>query len=333
MKINPLISVIVPVYKVEAYLEKCVYSILNQTYKELEIILVDDGSPDECGKICDNLILVDRRIKALHKENGGLSDARNVGMLHANGAYYMFIDSDDFIHPRMISILMDCLSENNGDIAVCNFESIQDDYRMEEFEEIKTTPIIIEEEADRRYYFLEDTYTQFTVAWNKLYKRELFEDITFPKGKVHEDEFTTYKLLHKAKKVIYMDAKLYFYVQRSNSIMAEGFNEKSLYRLEAYLERMNYYKKEHNMYWFSKILFLYRLFLLKYTEQNKLYEKTNPFLLVGYKKKYNKIIMRTIYFLPIKFNLKISYLYYWLFPDVYFRTRYLKGEKKVENTR
>ena len=204
-----LISVIVPIYNVEKYLNKCIESIINQSYSNLEIILVDDGSKDSSGIMCDSYILKDKRIKVIHKENGGLSDARNVGIDKAKGEYIVFIDSDDWIDEKMIEILYNIIKKNNSDISICDYflaynEEIQT--QKEDIEIINLSNI----EALKKIYD-KDLGVCMIVAWNKLYKRNLFkDDIRYPYGKIHEDEFTTYKLLYKAEKISYTKQKMYY---------------------------------------------------------------------------------------------------------------------------
>ena len=201
------ISVIVPIYKVEKYIHRCIDSIINQTYKNLEIILVDDGSPDSCPRICDEYAKKDKRIKVIHKENGGLSDARNKGVDIATGDYIAFVDSDDYIHPNMYEVLIYELEKNNSDIALCKYKIVY------EKSKIKT-------EIDGKFEVyslnnlqaLDSMYgkdgVDFIVAWNKLYKKDLFNKIRYPVGKIHEDEYTTYKLLFASKNVIYIEYEL-----------------------------------------------------------------------------------------------------------------------------
>ena len=212
-----LISVIVPIYKVENYLKKCVDSIINQSYKNIEIILVDDGSPDMCGVICDDYLKKDNRIKVIHKENGGLSDARNAGINIAKGDYILCIDSDDWIEENMIEIVYNNALEYSADISICEF--IEEDIngnilgKKEESKEIK---------CFNRVKALNELISQVNItnhAWNKLYKKELFRNIEYPKGQLMEDISTTYKLFEKSDKIVYQNVALYHYIQRSESIL------------------------------------------------------------------------------------------------------------------
>lgn len=233
-----LISVIVPVYNVDNYLRKCIDSLIVQTLKDIEIILVNDGSTDESIDICEEYKLKDNRIKVIHKENGGLSDARNKGIDIAKGKYISFVDSDDWITPQMLEKLYILASKYEADI-------VQGDYIKAYDEDIIVNNIsenIIkynsEQILDELY---SGNYTKNIVVWNKIYKRELFNDIRFPKGKLHEDEFTTYKILHKANLIIDSNIPIYYYRQREGSIMNSDFNIKRLDLLEALKERKEYF--------------------------------------------------------------------------------------------
>ncbi|WP_342042982.1 glycosyltransferase [Bacillus sp. OTU2372] len=242
---RPKISVIIPVYKVEKFLPRCIESIIKQTYKNLEIILVNDGSPDKCGEICDYYAMKDSRIKVIHKENGGLSDARNVGLDNTTGEYISLIDSDDFIHVKFYEILMELILKNDADIAQCEFQKVFDEDNNY-IDKTKQNLLINHEvnyfnNLEALYNLYSNNYVSAVVVWNKLYKKELFSDIRFPKGKLHEDEYTTYKLLYNTKKLITTSFKLYYYLQRTNSIMGEKFNIKRLDILDAYSNQISFY--------------------------------------------------------------------------------------------
>ena len=193
---NDLISIIIPVYKVEKYLEKCIESVLKQTYTNLQIILVDDGSPDNCGKICDEYDKKDSRIEVIHKANGGLSDARNVGISKAKGRYIGFVDSDDYIKEDMYEILLNLIKKYDADVSICNLYDVIDGNEC----------IRNKENGIREYSRLDilkevllDKNIQ-SYAWNKLYEKELFDEIKYPIGKKYEDIGTTLpKLVGKYK--------------------------------------------------------------------------------------------------------------------------------------
>lgn len=238
-----LISVIVPIYKVEKYLSKCVESIIAQTYINLEIILVDDGSPDECGKICDVFASKDSRIKVVHKENGGLSDARNAGIKSAHGEYLLFVDSDDYIAPNMVELLYKSVVENKSDMALCSLlpvdefgNIIKDNYSISPIK----TEILNSEEALCCLYNGHNSW-YYVVACNKLYKKTLFDSIEFPKGKLHEDEYIVHKIFDKCKTISCLSDSLYYYVQRKDSIMGQEMDARHLDMIEACIERVSFF--------------------------------------------------------------------------------------------
>lgn len=236
---DDLISVIVPIYKVEEYLDECISSIVAQTYKNLEIILVDDGSPDNCGAICDDWAEKDSRIRVIHKENGGLSDARNAGLSMANGDYIAFVDSDDWIDLRMYEKLLLAMKREDCDLVACNILSCYPERQVPYGCETYT--------VGGSEVFLSMLYddTRFPVsAWNKLYRRELWDDIRFPIGKICEDAFTTYLLVDKANKIAQIPEALYCYRIRENSIMTSSFSRKRMDEEEAW--RCNYeFMRQH----------------------------------------------------------------------------------------
>lgn len=239
---NDLISIIVPIYKVEEYLDRCVESIVNQTYENLEIILVDDGSPDRCGSMCDEWAEKDSRIKVIHKKNGGLSDARNAGLDIAAGAYIAFVDSDDWIHSNYIKILYTSLIENNADVSACDIDIVDDNSDITIINEQLTTKVFDNLSAMQS---LVQGAEFASNVWNKLYSVELLKNERFIVGKYHEDEFFSYRIISKINTAVFNNAKLYYYYQRSGSIM-NSFSIKHLDMLEAYIERINFLEKNYS---------------------------------------------------------------------------------------
>ena len=220
---NDLISVIVPIYNVEEYLKKCIDSIINQTYTNIEIILVDDGSTDNCGTICDEYSQKDDRIKVIHKENGGLSDARNAGIEIATGKFLTFIDSDDFIEEGYIELLYNTIEEYDADLSIASHRVIYDKTIMdkstnEEF--CGDSKLILEK-------ILYDDGVDLS-AWGKLYKVELFKEVRYPKDRLFEDSATTYKLIDLSNKIAVCSKPVYNYVIREKSITNNTFSEKKL---------------------------------------------------------------------------------------------------------
>lgn len=236
---NQEISVIVPVYNVEKYLNRCIKSIVNQTYRDLEIIIVNDGSTDHCGEICDKWREKDKRIKVIHKENGGLSDARNTGMKVATGNYIAFVDSDDWIEPLMYETLMKVLIANKSDIVSCGFRKVQKEEPRKESSEHQ----LIQYDAESALEAMITEKGMHQVVWNKLYKRELVEEILFEKGKYNEDEFWSYQVIGRVKKVTAIKNIYYNYFQRDNSIINETYSLKRLDGLEGKENRQKYIDK------------------------------------------------------------------------------------------
>ena len=223
MKTNPLISVIVPIYNVEAYLEKCIESILAQDYTPLEIILVNDGATDSSGEICDRYAKQYKNITALHKKNGGLSSARNAGMEIMQGEYVSFIDSDDHIAPDMISTLYADLSKNKADISCVSAYNV---YPNKTIANSNLNSLLILSKQEALDCFLFNNYLT-PCAWGKLYKRELWNNIKFPEGRLFEDQLTTYKVIDLAEKAVFNPSPKYFYLKREGSIGHSKFNEKT----------------------------------------------------------------------------------------------------------
>lgn len=232
---NPCISVIVPVYKVEQHLDKCIQSIVQQTLSSLEILLVDDGSPDRCPEICDKWAARDSRIRVIHKDNGGLSDARNAGIEAACGEYIMFVDSDDYIAEQACERLLEYARSEEAELVCCNFFWDYGIRQVEENMKVDYLPRIFSaDEATELFFRQKPLY--LIVAWNKLYRRDLFytdERIRFPVGRLHEDEFTAYRFLYASGKTVVISDPLYYYVQREGSIMAR-YGERNVCDTVAY---------------------------------------------------------------------------------------------------
>lgn len=214
-----LISVIVPIYKVEEYLERCIKSIVSQTYKNIEIILVDDGSPDNCPAICDEWRERDSRIKVVHKRNGGLSDARNTGIKIASGDYVVFVDSDDYIHPQFVDALYYVIKKYSADVVSCDFKLVSETYSNEKMSKIELEKIKVKED------FIISQKTIGIVAWNKMYKKELFDKIQFPVGKIHEDSGIWWKVVYYASKIVAISEILYYQYENVDSITRRPYTK------------------------------------------------------------------------------------------------------------
>ena len=214
---NEVISIIVPVYNMEQYLERCVRSILCQTYKKLEIILVDDGSTDTSPKMCDAFSECDERIKVVHKNNGGLSDARNAGLLAASGAYIGYVDSDDWIEPDMYEKMYRACVENDAQVCICRYFSEYADRTLDGAS--GACAPLTREELLRIYIGGHSQYVIYNSVWSKLFHRSLVEDMEFPKGRNSEDIVYTTKAFCRLERAVYLDECLYHYVLDRKSVV------------------------------------------------------------------------------------------------------------------
>lgn len=242
-KNEPLISVIIPVYKVEQYLDKCIESVVNQTYKNLEIILVDDGSPDTCPQKCDDWKNKDKRIIVIHKENGGLSDARNKGIDISKGKYITFIDSDDYIEEQYIEILFEMIIKNKTKISVADnlIEYVDGNViNNSTYENYLATPF---EFFEKMLWGIRDLDNG---AWTKMYSKELFDDVRFPVGKNYEDTATIYKIIDKCEKIAINSVPIYHYMKRKDSITQGKFSIKKLELLDATQQMTDYVRNKYN---------------------------------------------------------------------------------------
>ena len=243
MDILPKISIIVPVYNVEQYLSKCLESIINQTYKNLEIIIINDGSTDKSGVICDYYSEIDNRIILTHQQNQGLSMARNNAIDIANGDYFGFVDSDDWIKEDMYEILYKNSITYNADISVCDSIKVVDLDKIDIKYDNDDETITIYKGIDKIKY---NIYQGNNVVWNKLYKRDLFKDIRFPKGKFFEDIFVMYKLIDNAKKIVTTSKQKYYYLLRQDSITLSPFTIKHMDNvIEAYITKYEYISNKY----------------------------------------------------------------------------------------
>ncbi|WP_251868217.1 glycosyltransferase family 2 protein [Enterococcus malodoratus] len=226
-----LISIIVPVYNVEKYLSRCIESIINQTYKNIEILLVDDGSTDSCLRICEKYEKVDSRISVLKKNNGGLSSARNFGFKNSNGIFIVYIDSDDYVSETYISNLYSTILEMDVDIAISNFFLVNENgEKLIEYRNSTKKVEILDSKTALKELFIQKKFD--TSAWGKMYKRHFFDKYEYPEGKLFEDLPTTYKLFLDCENIGYVNSRDYYYVQRADSIVNMEFNIKKLDLLE-----------------------------------------------------------------------------------------------------
>ena len=259
------VSIIVPVYQVEKYIRQCVDSILAQTFTDFELILVDDGSKDKSGQICDEYARMDTRVKVIHKENGGAADTRNRGMDQTVGNYVMFVDSDDYIAPTMIEYLYQNILNENADIAACNYLYFFENDRKKDFATNVKSEVLTGKEI---FYYRknERNYGFWTVVWNKLMKRETVGKVRFRSGKYYEDEFWANEIYQMDIKIVTIPDCLYYYRQHENSTMRQKKIARSLDLIEAYQERIYIYLKEQK---YAEQAYKVLVYSLEYLEESK----------------------------------------------------------------
>lgn len=245
---NSLVSIIVPIFNVENYLAKCIMSIRNQTYKNLEIILVNDGSTDNSLDICKKYARLDNRIKLFNQKNGGLSKARNTGINNAHGDFYFFVDSDDYIHPMLIEELLKLINYNvNISLAICNYSS----------KKINNLPGKMEIWDQNQFWknYYGEHYISCVVAWGKLYSKKLFDSgIRFDEGKLHEDEYILHKVVDQCELIAFTDKPLYFYSIRENSITHSESIKSYIDKLEAFILRTRYFASQKSDVFLGKAI-------------------------------------------------------------------------------
>lgn len=314
------VSIIVPVYNVEQYLDRCVASLVAQTYPNIEIILVDDGATDSSGRMCDQWQTKDERIRVVHKANGGLSDARNAGFQVAGGDYICFIDSDDWVDEAFLEVLKSTLERTDADIAECAlYATVGEEYPHEGG--IGELPVSTYSGDDCFYQFIRDTF--HGMVWDKLYRKELLENEPFRVGAFHEDEFWTYRIFGKARKVSYVDYVGYYYFQRPGSIMHSNRSLKKLSdRLDAQLERIAFTDERFPQY--RKLIYENFVFACMHIFSESRY--TGQSERRAFQKKvmvYSRQVFRTCRTIPggaLKTTMRLAFFN--LFPRLYCRLTY-----------
>lgn len=238
-----LISVIVPIYNAEKYLDRCIRSITEQSYTNLQILLIDDGSTDNSAALCEKWASEDKRITVIHQKNSGVSAARNAGLDNAEGKYIFQADSDDYLHSQAICFLLEALISKNADLSVCDFEKGCEDYytfkpkdRLESHVEV-----IGNIDAIKRLYINDENAFRYAAPWGKLYKKELFDDIRYPEGKIFEDIYIAHQILYRCNRIAVIPDKLVYYYQHSDSIVNKAYSIEKLDYLQALEDRIVFF--------------------------------------------------------------------------------------------
>lgn len=289
---EPLISVIVPIYKVEAYLIRCVDSIIHQQYSNLEIILVDDGSPDRCGQICDEYALLDTRIKVLHRTNGGLSAARNSGLDICTGDYIGFVDSDDCIHPEMYSRLYQDIVDYNTLLAFCHCDkfsgsSIHDEGNLTRGRECRDKDYVMETSMSE---------SKWWSAWTKLYHKSLFKDIRFPINRINEDYAIMMQIYDRCDQIVIDYNNLYHYYQREGSITSMPLNIHSFDQIQNAIEVLDYISSNNPQHIGAaeSVLMSSVLRLISYADWNEFHDQVTPLFALCRTRYFSSMINRYI---------------------------------------
>ena len=292
-----VVSVIVPIYNIERYINRCIDSILDQTYTLLEIILVDDGSTDNCSQICDDYAKKDQRIIVIHKKNSGLSDARNSGIEVAHGDYLMFVDGDDWIRKDMISLLIRSVQKNNVKLGMCGYYKVNESDSLLQEEILE--PAVWSEIQFWEYYYggfyrktkIESKTVSCVTAWGKLYKRELFNYVRYTSGKHHEDEIILHEIISQCDRISVIGEPLYYYCSRDGSIMSRLTLDDCLDKEEGKLHRTRYFIRTGKIdiavtSWFDGLSLRFR----NKTKKIKSQKKRSDYLLKQYRKQYLQLV-------------------------------------------
>ena len=320
---DEIVSIVIPVYNVQNYLRECINSVIFQTYSQLEIILVDDGSTDQSGSICDEYESKDNRIIAYHKKNGGLSDARNYGIERSHGKYLYLLDSDDYINRKTIEIMLHYMDKYNADLIAGGIQFISEEGKQLETdkEQIKC---ILKGKAVKDYFF--NNYTnqiQLVIACNKLYKMETLKDVLhYPVGKIHEDEFVAHHLWSKVSTVVMLDKPLYKYRKRKDSITGEINQQIRIDAVEAMFDRVRYVSEydieyaDHTIRRFAEVF--YRSWKNRNMTQDSNYQNGLKMIYASYREVCRRIakskmslkgrvIAGSLYISPVIYGFVIKY--------------------------
>ena len=303
-----VISVIVPIYNVEKYLERCVESIVNQTYKKLEIILVDDGSTDSSSEICDKWGRIDSRIVVVHQINMGSPAAKNTGLKKASGDYIAFVDADDYLATDMYQIMVDQMITQAADIVICGVNWVEENGEILRIESASKKTL-------NNYSALNELLNNSSVkeqVWDKLYRREVVDDIWFVENKKIDDVFWTYRVIGNANTIEVVQSPLYYYLQREDSVMGRGYRSFWIQTIEAYQIRCEYIKKEFPSLYNSSLLNY--LGTCMYHLQKALYHHNDKSLIIRIKEyiKYTK--HKTIDYSSLSFLHRFWFMSFRVFP-------------------
>lgn len=288
---NILVSVVLPIYNVEKYLPKCLDTIINQSYRRIEILLVDDGATDSSGDICEQYAKKDNRIRVFHKKNGGLSDARNYALDYIKGEYIAFVDSDDYVNEKYIEVLLSNALETGADISICDYKTVEEG-ELYPYNYMNENKISVYNQEDAMLQILHGKYImQFAVAWGKIYKRMIFDDIRYPFGRKFEDVAVAHLCYNLSYRTVYSSSQLYYYLNRSGSIKNSGkFKDTDVVK-SAY-DRLLFFKNYDNGKYFIECKKQYMTSLMgtyaRFSEATDELKQTKKELYSTFRSFYNK---------------------------------------------
>lgn len=315
----PKISIIVPVYNVQEYLGNCIDSILNQTFRDFELILVNDGSTDDSLEICKHYKDIDDRICIIDKKNGGLSSARNAGLDIAKGEYIGFVDSDDYIHPQMYELLYNQIIKNKADISMCEFKKVSEFNKKELSDKvILNQEVEILNNKEAVFKLGENGSVTYVIACNKLYKKSLFNNIKFKEGIIHEDEYIIHRLLYQVNKLVYIKQELYFYLQREGSIMDKRLGIDEVDYLLACSDRVRFFYEKDLIQLKDKWekFYLWKFFN-DYSELHKEYNGNKKLKIL--RKDFAQLLKILLKEKKYSLKEKVSWIVFAINPNIYYK--------------
>lgn len=268
------ISVIITFYNEEKYLARCITSVINQSYKNLDILLVDDGSTDTSKQIAEAYMQKDTRIQYIYEANQGLSVARNTGIENSKTEYLMFVDGDDELVDTMIEELYNLLKNNNSDIAVCSFIRLKENDTFKQVD----NEVVWSVDDHNKYDQIWDDYVRTVVQWNKLYKKEIFNDLRYPVGKYHEDEYVIHHELERAHKITYTNRILYKYHIHEGTITYQSSMQKRLHAAQGFYDRILFFKDRGMKDYLSRSFYQFRWYVRHSLKHKKEFEDTNLYV-------------------------------------------------------
>lgn len=322
------VSVIIPAYNVENYIKRTLDSVINQTYENLEIIVVDDGSADNTGHIADEEAAKDHRIRVIHRENGGLSAARNTALALITGELVTNVDADDYIRKDMVEIMVSDIEETRADLVICGHREGPQDSFSENLTEFSSKEIKTYSDGEKFMLLFNERKNESIVFWGKLYRREILDNISFPEGKIHEDEYIVHYVLDRCEKVAYDPRILYHYYKRGGSITTDNFSIKRLDCVPALLDRIVFFeeKGDQELLKYEYIDFLKRFQYFYYGVRLNFPERREIYMDLF--DKYKEVYEKAYDLITIKYRLRFAMFIH--YPMLNYHIKRAFGAKSIK---